>query len=136
MAFKANEVRLRVDEARQEITQYESRGDAASSVGQRLAHWGLAWRMGLDRPWTGWGRYGYEAEASQIQALYLSGDKRGAAALVPDEMLELTNLVGPEGYIRDRIAAFKESGVTVLQVTPVGPDTVALMEKVRTWVDA
>lgn len=62
MAFKANEVRLRVDEARQEITQYESRGDAASSVGQRLAHWGLAWRMGLDRPWTGWGRYGYEAE--------------------------------------------------------------------------
>ncbi len=81
-------------------------------------------------------RYGYEAEASQIQELYLSGDKRGAAALVPDEMLELTNLVGPEGYIRDRIAAFKESGVTVLQVTPVGPDTVALMEKVRTWVDA
>ncbi|MDD2175855.1 O-antigen ligase family protein [Acidovorax sp. D2M1] len=62
MAFKASEVRLRVDEARQEITQYESRGDAASSVGQRLAHWGLAWRMGLDRPWTGWGRYGYEAE--------------------------------------------------------------------------
>ena len=31
-------------------------------LGQRLAHWGLAWRMGLDRPWTGWGRYGYEAE--------------------------------------------------------------------------
>ncbi len=81
-------------------------------------------------------RYGYEAEAAQIQELYLSGDKRGAAALVPEEMLELTNLVGPEGYIRDRIAAFKESGVTVLQVMPIGPDPVALMAKVRTWVDA
>ncbi|GKS87108.1 O-antigen ligase family protein [Acidovorax sp. SUPP1855] len=62
MALKAHDVRSRVDEARQEITQYESKGDAASSVGQRLAHWKLAWSMGLDRPLTGWGRYGYEAE--------------------------------------------------------------------------
>lgn len=62
MAFKANEVWLRLDEARQEISQYELKGDAASSVGQRLAHWQLAWAMGADRPLTGWGRYGYEAE--------------------------------------------------------------------------
>ncbi len=62
MAFKAHDVRLRVGEAFQEITEYEASGDAASSVGQRLAHWKLAWAMGADRPLTGWGRYGYEAE--------------------------------------------------------------------------
>ena len=36
--------------------------------------------------------YGYEAEAKQIQDLYLSGKKAEAEALVPLEMLEQTNL--------------------------------------------
>ncbi|MDA8455878.1 O-antigen ligase family protein [Acidovorax sp. GBBC 3334] len=62
MSFKADEVRTRVNQARQEVTQYEASGDAANSVGQRLAHWKLAWQMGTDRPFFGWGRYGYEVE--------------------------------------------------------------------------
>ena len=52
----------RLDEARSEVQRYESRGDAGSSVGQRLAHWQLAWNMGLDRPLLGWGKSGYDAE--------------------------------------------------------------------------
>src|SRR5215218_1557175 len=40
--------------------------------------------------------YGYEAEAAKIQDLYLEGKKDDAAALVPDELLEMCNLVGPE----------------------------------------
>ena len=40
-------------------------------------------------------RYGFEAEAALIQDLYLSGKKEEAAAAVPDELLELTSLVGP-----------------------------------------
>lgn len=62
VAIKADDIQMRVNEAFQEINLYESKGDAASSVGQRLAHWKLAWDMGVDRPLTGWGRYGYEAE--------------------------------------------------------------------------
>lgn len=77
-------------------------------------------------------RYGYEKEAKQIQDLYLDGKKDEAAALVPDEMLELTNLVGPEGFIKDRIAAFKEAGVTCLNVMPVG-DGPELVEKIKAW---
>jgi F420-dependent oxidoreductase-like protein len=64
-------------------------------------------------------RYGFEQEAEDIQDLYLSGKKREAEALVPDELLELTSLCGPEGYVAERIAAFEEAGVTHLQVTPV-----------------
>jgi F420-dependent oxidoreductase-like protein len=79
-------------------------------------------------------KYGYEKEAAEIQDLYLGGEKDKAAALVPQEMLELTNLVGPEGYIKDRIAAFKESGVTILNVTPVGGDKVALVEQLKSWM--
>ena len=40
-------------------------------------------------------RYGYEKEAVDIQDLYLDGKKDEAAAHVPAEWLELSNLVGP-----------------------------------------
>ena len=80
-------------------------------------------------------RYGFEAEAEQIQDLYLGGKKDEAAALVPDELLEATTLCGPEGYVRERIAAYKASGVTILNVTPISPDPVALLEQVKGWVD-
>jgi alkanesulfonate monooxygenase SsuD/methylene tetrahydromethanopterin reductase-like flavin-dependent oxidoreductase (luciferase family) len=80
-------------------------------------------------------RYGFEAEAEAIQDLYLDGKKDEAAKLVPEAMLEATTLCGPEGYVKERIAAFKESGVTVLNVTPIGPDPVKLIEQVRTWID-
>ncbi|MBA2282487.1 MAG: LLM class F420-dependent oxidoreductase [Actinomycetota bacterium] len=79
-------------------------------------------------------RYGYEKEAAEIQDLYLAGKKQEAAALVPDELLELTNLCGPAGFVQERIAAFKEAGVTVLNVTPVAPDPIALTEQLKGWV--
>ncbi len=64
-------------------------------------------------------RYGFEQEAEAIQDLYLSGNKAEAEALVPQELLEATSLCGPEGYVAERIAAFREAGVTHLQVTPM-----------------
>jgi F420-dependent oxidoreductase-like protein len=64
-------------------------------------------------------RYGFEQEAEAIQDLYLSGKKAEAEALVPDELLEATSLCGPEGYVAERIAAFRQAGVTHLQVIPV-----------------
>lgn len=76
-------------------------------------------------------RYGYEQEAEEIQDLYLAGKKDEAAAKVPAEFLELTNLVGPEGYVKERIAAYKEAGVTVLNVLPVGGDPVDLIDQVK-----
>ena len=63
-------------------------------------------------------RYGYADEAAEIQDLYLSGKKKEAEALVPAEFLEKTTLCGPEGYIKERLAAFAEAGVTHLQVHP------------------
>ena len=79
-------------------------------------------------------RYGYEKEAAEIQDLYLSGKKQEAAALVPAELLEATSLCGPESYIKERVAALAEVGVTHLNVTPVGADPVAMIEKLRSWV--
>jgi F420-dependent oxidoreductase-like protein len=64
-------------------------------------------------------RCGYEKEAKDIQEAYLSGRKEEAAALVPDELIEKTSLIGPEGYVRERLGAYREAGVTTLNVTPL-----------------
>ena len=76
-------------------------------------------------------QYGYEKEAKEIQDLYLGGNKRDAAALVPTEWLEACNLVGPASYVKERIEAFRESGVTNLQVAPVADDPAALVAQVK-----
>jgi len=79
-------------------------------------------------------RYGYEKEAALIQELYLSGKKEEAAAAVPVELIRAVSLIGSEGYVRDRVAAFAESGVTTLNVTPLAADTagrVRLIEQLR-----
>jgi F420-dependent oxidoreductase-like protein len=67
-------------------------------------------------------RYGFEREARQVQDLYLAGNKQQAAAAIPDALLQGTTLIGPEAYIRERIAAYREAGVTILNLTPVGPE--------------
>ncbi|WP_214413613.1 LLM class F420-dependent oxidoreductase [Sphaerisporangium fuscum] len=79
-------------------------------------------------------RYGYEKEAELIQDLYLEGKKDEAAAAVPMELLEKMSLIGSEGFIRDRLAALKESGVTTLNVTPIAgthQDRLKLIEKIK-----
>ena len=79
--------------------------------------------------------YGYEKEAVEVQDLYLEGKKDEAAAALPGEWLELANLVGPKSYIKERVGAFKEAGVTVLSVNPVGPNAVQQIEMLREIVD-
>ncbi|HTU74927.1 MAG TPA: LLM class F420-dependent oxidoreductase [Trebonia sp.] len=79
-------------------------------------------------------RCGYEKEAREIQEAYLSGRKDEAAALVPTELLEKTSLIGPEGYVRERLGAYVEAGVTTLNVTPLAPtlaDRVTQVEMLR-----
>ena len=78
-------------------------------------------------------RYGFEAEAREIQDLYLDGKKDEAAAAVPEGLLEAATICGPEGYVRDRIAAFKEAGVTSLNVTPLAEDVPALVTQLKEW---
>jgi F420-dependent oxidoreductase-like protein len=79
-------------------------------------------------------KYGFEADAKKIQDLYLDGNKRDAEAAVPLELLEQVNLVGPASYVKERIAAFKESGVTNLQIVPAAEDPAALVSQVKGWL--
>jgi F420-dependent oxidoreductase-like protein len=79
-------------------------------------------------------RYGYEREADLIQELYLSGRKAEAAAAVPDDLVRDTCLVGPEGYVTERLAAYAAAGVTTLLVSPLAPthaEKVRAVERLR-----
>ena len=76
-------------------------------------------------------RYGWEAAAKQIQELYLSGRKAEAEAAVPVDLLEQVTLVGPEGHLKDRISAYREAGVTVLNVSAAGSDPVGDIARLK-----
>ncbi|HEY0638271.1 MAG TPA: LLM class F420-dependent oxidoreductase [Pseudonocardiaceae bacterium] len=79
-------------------------------------------------------RYGYEAEAKLIQDLYLEGRKQEAAEAVPLELARAVSLIGPEGFVRDQLAAFSEAGATTVTVTPLAPDhagRLKLLEQVQ-----
>jgi len=62
-------------------------------------------------------RYGYEAEAREIQDLFLDGKQREAATKVPDRFVDEVALVGSVERIRDRLAAWRESGATTLLIS-------------------
>jgi F420-dependent oxidoreductase-like protein len=82
-------------------------------------------------------RYGFPEAAATVQDLYLSGRKDEAAAAVPQEMVDATSLVGPEGWVAERLAAFKEAGVTTLMLTfPQGTheDRVRTVEQIKKLV--
>lgn len=80
-------------------------------------------------------RYGYEKEAELIQDLYLSGRKDEAAAAIPEELVRLTNLCGDEGFVRERIQAFRDSGVTTLNLTLPTDGAVGILERLRDWTN-
>ena len=65
-------------------------------------------------------KYGYEQEAEAIQNLFLSGQKSQAEAAIPQSYLDSTSLIGSEGFIKDRLQVYKESGVTSLNVSFLG----------------
>ncbi len=67
-------------------------------------------------------RYGFGEVADRIQELYLSGRKRAAIDAVPDELVRAIALIGPRGFIAERLAAFAEAGVTTMLVSPLTKD--------------
>ena len=57
-----------------------------------------------------------------MQRLWLDGKRDEAAARVPDEMVLKTNLLGTETMVRERLAKYRDAGVTTLRVEPAADD--------------
>ncbi|MGE2726557.1 LLM class F420-dependent oxidoreductase [Mycolicibacterium pulveris] len=67
-------------------------------------------------------RYGYGEVADHIQDLYLGGKKTEAINAVPDELVRQVSLIGPRGFVKERLAAYAEAGVTTMLLHPLGVD--------------
>jgi F420-dependent oxidoreductase-like protein len=61
-------------------------------------------------------RLGYADAADEVQERYLAGDRAGAAAAVPDELVDDVALVGPPARIRARLAHWEAAVATRLIV--------------------
>jgi F420-dependent oxidoreductase-like protein len=81
-------------------------------------------------------RMGFEAEAAQVQDLYLNRQYREAAAAVPRAFIDSTSLIGPLERIRDRLQAYAQVGVTTLSVSPFAPTLEGRITTLRKIVEA
>jgi hypothetical protein len=67
-------------------------------------------------------RYGFGTVADRIQDLFLAGRKQEAVDAVPDELVRQVSLVGPRGFVQERLAAYAEAGVSTMLVHPLTTD--------------
>lgn len=72
-------------------------------------------------------RYGYEEAAARIRDLYEDGRRAAATVAVPDALVDEVALCGPRERIRDRLAAWKEAGVSTLICSTSDIDDVRTM---------
>ncbi|MBT4522456.1 MAG: LLM class flavin-dependent oxidoreductase, partial [Halieaceae bacterium] len=61
-------------------------------------------------------RMGFSDEAEEIQALFMSGKKDQAIAVVPDQFADEISLCGPKDRIKEKIQDWENSAVTSLLV--------------------
>lgn len=64
-------------------------------------------------------RAGFGDAVQAIRAAHAAGDRAGALAAVPDEMIDAINVVGDQALVRDTISAYRRAGVDVPIVFPL-----------------
>ena len=65
-------------------------------------------------------RAGYEDVCRDVQRLWVEGDKAGAAAAVPEELVLAAYPIGTESMVRERVRALAAAGVNCLRLAPQG----------------
>jgi len=65
-------------------------------------------------------RQGWSEVAAAVRERWQSGDRPAAAALITDEMVLATTLIGTEEMVRARLAVWRDAGVTTVRLYPAG----------------
>ncbi len=110
-----------------EINLVDEAGLAAALAGRRKE---LAFSLGGMGSATtnfyndAYSRQGWAEVAARVRERWQAGDRDGAAALVTDEMILATTLIGTEDMVRARLRNWREAGVDTVRLYPAG-DTLA-----------
>ncbi|GAB2803573.1 LLM class F420-dependent oxidoreductase [Streptomyces daliensis] len=65
-------------------------------------------------------RQGWSQAAAEVRERWQAGDREGAAALVTDEMVLGTTLIGTEDMVRARLRVWRDAGVDTVRLYPAG----------------
>lgn len=65
-------------------------------------------------------RQGWSDVAAAVRERWQAGDRPGAAALITDEMVLATTLIGTEEMVRARLAVWRDAGVNTVRLYPAG----------------
>lgn len=65
-------------------------------------------------------RQGWSDVAAAVRERWQAGDRPGAAALITDEMVLATTLIGTEEMVRNRLAVWRDAGVNTVRLYPAG----------------
>jgi F420-dependent oxidoreductase-like protein len=65
-------------------------------------------------------RQGWADIAAEVRTLWQDGRRDDAAALVTDEMVLATTLIGTESMVRERLRVWSDTGVTTVRLYPAG----------------
>ena len=73
-------------------------------------------------------RQGWAEVAAEVRDRWQAGDRNGAAALVTDEMVLATTLIGTEDMVRARLRAWRDAGVDTVRLYPAGDTPTARLD--------
>ncbi|OBI72873.1 LLM class flavin-dependent oxidoreductase [Mycobacterium asiaticum] len=65
-------------------------------------------------------RQGWAETAAAVRERWQAGDRAGATALVTDDMVLATTLIGTEERVRARLAVWRDAGVDTVRLYPAG----------------
>jgi F420-dependent oxidoreductase-like protein len=82
-----------------------------------------------------YGRQGWAEVARQVRHSWQAGDRDGAAALVTDEMVLATTLIGTENMVRDRLNLWRAAGVDTVRLYPAGDSLAARLDTLGRAID-
>lgn len=80
-------------------------------------------------------RSGFEDDAVEVQKLWVEGRRDEAIKRVPDEMIARTTLFGDEAFVRERIRLYRDVGIGVFRLDPVGRNAIERLETLRRAVE-
>ena len=65
-------------------------------------------------------RAGYEDVAKEVQSLWVAGNRDEAIRQVPDELITMSNFIGTQTMVEERLDSFKAAGVNTLRISTGG----------------
>lgn len=80
-------------------------------------------------------RQGWAEVAAQVRERWQAGDRDGAAALVTDEMVLATTLIGTEETVRERLCVWRDAGVDTVRLYPAGDTLDARLANLAQGID-